>query len=174
MSTRVSPPTPSKERPVTAPSAAGVASSSSSSSSSSSNNHSEERENAAASERGANVQVVVRCRPPNENEKKANDAVIVGVNQKDAEVHVLLNKNKAVLSNAAGSNVFQSKDIPKKTYTFDQTYGQFSTQEEVYNAAVKPLVDEVLNGYNCTVFAYGQTGTGKNHSFIHSFIIYSI
>ena len=26
---------------------------------------------------------------------------------------------------------------------------------------VSPLVKEVLQGYNCTVFAYGQTGTGK-------------
>lgn len=26
---------------------------------------------------------------------------------------------------------------------------------------VNPLVEEVLAGYNCTVFAYGQTGTGK-------------
>lgn len=32
---------------------------------------------------------------------------------------------------------------------------------DVYNAVVSPLLDEVLAGYNCTVFAYGQTGTGK-------------
>ena len=25
----------------------------------------------------------------------------------------------------------------------------------------KPLVEEVINGFNCTIFAYGQTGTGK-------------
>jgi len=31
----------------------------------------------------------------------------------------------------------------------------------VYNAVVSPLLEEVLAGYNCTVFAYGQTGTGK-------------
>lgn len=34
-------------------------------------------------------------------------------------------------------------------------------QIEVYNAVVRPLLGEVLDGYNCTVFAYGQTGTGK-------------
>lgn len=34
-------------------------------------------------------------------------------------------------------------------------------QIDVYNAVVSPLLEEVLAGYNCTVFAYGQTGTGK-------------
>jgi kinesin family protein 11 len=31
----------------------------------------------------------------------------------------------------------------------------------VYKSIVHPLIEEVLAGYNCTVFAYGQTGTGK-------------
>jgi kinesin family member 11 len=31
---------------------------------------------------------------------------------------------------------------------------------------VAPLVEEVLAGYNCTVFAYGQTGTGKTYTMI--------
>lgn len=31
----------------------------------------------------------------------------------------------------------------------------------MYKSIVHPLIEEVLAGYNCTVFAYGQTGTGK-------------
>lgn len=31
---------------------------------------------------------------------------------------------------------------------------------------VAPLIEEVLSGYNCTVFAYGQTGTGKTHTMV--------
>ena len=31
----------------------------------------------------------------------------------------------------------------------------------LYADVVQPILDEVLAGYNCTVFAYGQTGTGK-------------
>ena len=31
----------------------------------------------------------------------------------------------------------------------------------MYLAVVHPIISEVLAGYNCTVFAYGQTGTGK-------------
>lgn len=33
-----------------------------------------------------------------------------------------------------------------------------------YDRVVRPVVDEVLQGYNCTVFAYGQTGTGKTYT----------
>ena len=38
------------------------------------------------------------------------------------------------------------------------------SQEEVFLESVYPLIDDVLNGYNATVFAYGQTGTGKTHT----------
>ena len=39
-------------------------------------------------------------------------------------------------------------------------------QVEVYQHVVSPLIKEVLAGYNCTVFAYGQTGTGKTHTMV--------
>lgn len=37
---------------------------------------------------------------------------------------------------------------------------------EVYSTVVAPLIEEVMAGYNCTVFAYGQTGTGKTHTMV--------
>jgi hypothetical protein len=37
----------------------------------------------------------------------------------------------------------------------------FIFQIDVYMSVVHPIISEVLAGYNCTVFAYGQTGTGK-------------
>lgn len=36
-----------------------------------------------------------------------------------------------------------------------------SFQVDVYNLAARPIVENVLEGYNGTIFAYGQTGTGK-------------
>ncbi|OQR71667.1 kinesin protein KIF11, partial [Tropilaelaps mercedesae] len=51
-----------------------------------------------------------------------------------------------------------------KTFTFDGTFGKDSTQIDVYRSVVQPLISEVLQGYNCTVFAYGQTGTGKTYT----------
>ncbi|XP_053168654.1 kinesin-like protein KIF11 isoform X2 [Hemicordylus capensis] len=40
-------------------------------------------------------------------------------------------------------------------------FGAHAKQIDVYRSVVCPILDEVLLGYNCTVFAYGQTGTGK-------------
>ena len=37
-------------------------------------------------------------------------------------------------------------------------------QQELYEGSVKPIVSSVFEGYNGTVFAYGQTGTGKTHT----------
>jgi hypothetical protein len=47
-------------------------------------------------------------------------------------------------------------------YYFDNTFGPEATQERVYNTAAKPIVDNVLKGMNCCIFAYGQTGTGTS------------
>lgn len=43
-------------------------------------------------------------------------------------------------------------------------FGPNSQQKELYDQAVSPIVYEVLEGYNCTIFAYGQTGTGKTYT----------
>eukprot|EP00949_MAST-11_sp_MAST-11-sp1_P002733 g2733.t1 len=51
-----------------------------------------------------------------------------------------------------------------KTFTFDTFFDMDATQEEVYEQAASSIVQGVLNGYNGTVFAYGQTGTGKTHT----------
>ena len=51
-----------------------------------------------------------------------------------------------------------------RDFVFDDVFGPTSTQERVYDSAVRPMVRDVLDGTNCTVFAYGQTGTGKTHT----------
>lgn len=57
----------------------------------------------------------------------------------------------------------KSKD-PPKAFTFDGAYFVDSTTETIYNDIGYPLVDGVLEGYNGTIFAYGQTGCGKSFS----------
>jgi len=42
-------------------------------------------------------------------------------------------------------------------------------QDEVYDACAKPVIDSVLEGFNGTIFAYGQTGTGKTHTMVGDF-----
>ncbi|XP_035422006.1 kinesin heavy chain [Cygnus olor] len=51
-----------------------------------------------------------------------------------------------------------------KPYVFDRVLPPNTTQEQVYNACAKPIVKDVLEGYNGTIFAYGQTSSGKTHT----------
>uniref|UniRef100_A0AAQ5YUS9 Kinesin-like protein n=1 Tax=Amphiprion ocellaris TaxID=80972 RepID=A0AAQ5YUS9_AMPOC len=64
---------------------------------------------------------------------------------------------KEVMVKTGGMNDKASR----KTYTFDMVFGPAAKQIDVYRSVVCPILDEVIMGYNCTVFAYGQTGTGK-------------
>lgn len=43
-------------------------------------------------------------------------------------------------------------------------FSHSSKQLELYDETFRPLVDSVLNGFNGTIFAYGQTGTGKTYT----------
>ncbi len=45
-----------------------------------------------------------------------------------------------------------------------QVFGPASKQKDLFEQSISPIVNEVLEGYNCTIFAYGQTGTGKTYT----------
>ncbi|XP_030209513.1 kinesin heavy chain isoform X4 [Gadus morhua] len=51
-----------------------------------------------------------------------------------------------------------------KSYAFDRVFPTNTTQEQVYNTCAKQIVKDVLGGYNGTIFAYGQTASGKTHT----------
>ena len=58
-------------------------------------------------------------------------------------------------------------------YTFDHIFDMDSTQEDVYQIASVPAVESLEDGYNSTIFAYGQTGTGKTYTmegFIYDYL----
>lgn len=113
------------------------------------------------------IHVVVRCRGRNEREVKENSGVVLqteGVKGKTVELSM-------------GPNA-----VSNKTYTFDKVFSAAADQITVYEDVVLPIVTEVrlklrlirlypmltslqmLAGYNCTIFAYGQTGTGKTYT----------
>ncbi|KAF4084385.1 hypothetical protein AMELA_G00128400 [Ameiurus melas] len=98
-------------------------------------------------EKGRNIQVVVRCRPFNAVERKSNAYGVVDCDSNRKEVTV-----------RTGST---NDKTARKMYTFDMVFGPSAKQIEVYRSVVYPILDEVIMGYNCTIFAYGQTGTGK-------------
>lgn len=47
---------------------------------------------------------------------------------------------------------------------FDKVFRSDASQEKVYNETVKEIVKDVLSDYNGTIFAYGQTSSGKTHT----------
>ncbi|XP_055788290.1 kinesin heavy chain-like isoform X1 [Salvelinus fontinalis] len=57
-----------------------------------------------------------------------------------------------------------SVNVGGRSYVFDRVFPTNTTQEQVYNACAKQIVKDVLGGYNGTIFAYGQTASGKTHT----------
>ena len=77
-------------------------------------------------------------RPLNSQEKKSGSYSVVDLNSDRLEVHI-----KERLIPTAGV----------KTFTYDRVFGPHSKQIEVYRSMVIPTLEEVLQGYNCTIFA---------------------
>jgi hypothetical protein len=51
-----------------------------------------------------------------------------------------------------------------KDYSFSEVYGQKESNSEIFERSIKENVNGVIEGYNCTIFAYGITGSGKTFS----------
>ncbi|CAN8316834.1 unnamed protein product [Cochlearia groenlandica] len=96
-------------------------------------------------DREVNVQVLLRCRPLSEEEQKSNVLKVISCNELRREVSVA---NKQV----------------DRVFAFDKVFGPKAQQRSIYDQAIAPIVHEVLEGFSCTVFAYGQTGTGKTYT----------
>ena len=95
------------------------------------------------------VRVVVRCRPFNRREITSSDNILE-------------------LNGRLGQITIRNPKAPPedfmKTFTFDAVYDGDSKQSDIYDDTVRPLVESVLQGFNGTIFAYGQTGTGKTYT----------
>ncbi|EFN75964.1 kinesin-like protein KIF3B [Harpegnathos saltator] len=97
------------------------------------------------------VQVVVRCRPMDERETGRGYSRVVDVIPSRGVVEV-----RHPRDDPSSENV--------KVFTFDAVYDWHSSQQELYEETVRPLVSSILDGFNGTIFAYGQTGTGKTYT----------
>lgn len=88
-----------------------------------------------------NVKVAVRCRPVNAEERKTSQATVVACESETKSIKV---------------SYGPTGKKTNKTFNFDKVFGQYSTQEEVFESVVRPIVQECLEGFNCTIFAYGK------------------
>ncbi|XP_065200070.1 kinesin heavy chain isoform X2 [Planococcus citri] len=98
-----------------------------------------ERENAGED----SIKVVCRFRPLNDSEEKAGSKFIVKFPSGPEENCI---------------------SIGGKVYLFDKVFKPNASQDKVYSEAAKSIVKDVLCGYNGTIFAYGQTSSGKTHT----------
>ncbi|KAI0693605.1 P-loop containing nucleoside triphosphate hydrolase protein [Cytidiella melzeri] len=57
-----------------------------------------------------------------------------------------------------------TKRYKDRRFIFDRLFRHDAAQEDVYEGTAKPLLQNVLDGYNTTIFAYGATGCGKMHT----------
>ncbi|CAN5975935.1 unnamed protein product [Sphagnum jensenii] len=69
-----------------------------------------------------------------------------------------LGPNSIALCNASGSS------ISGQSYTFDRVFGSDATTLEIYEAHTKDIIGSAVQGFNGTVFAYGQTSSGKTYT----------
>ncbi|XGW16692.1 hypothetical protein V3C99_001833 [Haemonchus contortus] len=86
------------------------------------------------------VQVFCRIRPLNKTEEKNGDRFLPKFPSED------------------------TISIGGKVFVYDKVFKPNTTQEQVYMGAAYHIVQDVLSGYNGTVFAYGQTSSGKTHT----------
>ncbi len=103
--------------------------------------------NQSTSHNSGNINVISRFRPLNEKEKSQS---------KDLCVEFFGPQDLSIKSTAENNNTYK--------FAFDRIFDYNSTQQEVYEVAAKPIVDSVLEGFNGTIFAYGQTSSGKTHT----------
>jgi len=89
------------------------------------------------------IRVICRFRPLNDTEEKTG--------------------SKFIVKFPSGTDD-QCVSIGGKVYVFDKVLKPNVTQTQVYDAAAKSIVKDVLCGYNGTIFAYGQTSSGKTHT----------
>ena len=94
------------------------------------------------------IEVAVRVRPMNAQEEKQGVLPIINASEERKEVTLV----------RGGGN-----RQTRQTYTFDHVFTSYTTQSEVFEP-MQPMIDSVMQGYEATVFAYGQTGTGKTHT----------
>jgi hypothetical protein len=94
-----------------------------------------------------NVKVAVRCRPMSLKELNRNcRSIITGTK---TSIHV-----DAISHSATDAN------HGDRSFAFDYCYFEDSLQEQIYHDLGKPVVNQALEGFNGTIFAYGQVSYG--------------
>ena len=118
-------------------------------------------------------QVAVRVRPENEREKAGAFSNVINVID---EKMLLFDPNEEedpffYHGKKQGRRDLNKRVRKNQNFAFDVVYNQASTNAQVFEGTTKDLVETVISGYNCSVFAYGATGAGKTFTMLGSKVI---
>ncbi|XP_061248116.1 kinesin-like protein KIF18B isoform X2 [Bos javanicus] len=113
------------------------------------------------------LRVVVRLRPPTPKELESQRRPVVQV----VDERVLVFDPEEPDGGFLGLKWGSAQDGPRKkgkdlTFVFDRVFGETATQQDVFQHTTHSILDSFLQGYNCSVFAYGATGAGKTHTML--------
>ncbi|XP_066058933.1 kinesin-like protein KIF17 [Chamaea fasciata] len=104
------------------------------------------------------VKVAMRCWPLSGHEVAPGCRAIIGV---DSTRGQCLLRNAAAPAEPPGSSPLMGHSVPPRQFSFDGAFGAEHSIEHIYEIAC-PLAEGVMEGYNGTIFAHGQTGSGKS------------
>ena len=104
------------------------------------------------------IKVMVRFRPINKQEKKAE----------------LLNKSveetnfKKAIQFVGDKEIHITSDQGKRSklysFAFDKIFGFNTTQKQLFHYIAEPLINSMIKGYNGTILVFGQSGSGKTYT----------
>ncbi|XP_024140863.1 kinesin-like protein KIF19 isoform X2 [Oryzias melastigma] len=102
--------------------------------------------------------VALRIRPLSDAEQEEGSTIVA--HRVDDQMVVLMDPMEDP------DDVLRANRSREKTYLFDVAFDFSASQEEVYRATTKDLIEGLISGYNATVFAYGPTGCGKTYTML--------
>ncbi|TWW73011.1 Kinesin-1 heavy chain [Takifugu flavidus] len=110
------------------------------------------------------IKVMCRFRPLNSSEVTRGDRYIPKFQGEDTIVIGGHQERTFLPGNVDWRQIRLPDYILGKPYMFDRVLQPNTSQEQVYNTCAQRIVKDVLDGYNGTIFAYGQTSSGKTHT----------
>ncbi|KAJ7149338.1 kinesin [Mycena filopes] len=122
----------------------------------------------SSSAAATSVQVALRIRPPTNQDQSSIPARF-----QRSVIHATSSTSVAV---DAGTGPATAGPVPvasaasaaaagkKQSFSFDRVHGPPTTQHEMFTTTALPLISRFVEGFNCTILAYGQTSSGKTHT----------
>ena len=105
-----------------------------------------------------NIRVCARFRPQNEREKAQSKEKQLRYEVDRGNTSVTFHLGQSTTYSGSGARE------EKTSFNLDRIYKEESTQDEVFEWISNNIVKHCFEGYNGTIFAYGQTSSGKTHT----------